>query len=499
VNVDPTTVWQPLGGAVLLRVGGNVDLTGASVTVCFNWSDKSAKTTNYKTTFVSTPRIQPSDGTTVVYRVVVPVALAFAPPGVNFEAPWVPAANMRVVISGGKVSPPIDVVEPIGITQQWVGVLAAALTAALALIFCYVVASRRGVPGTDVVLQIISTQSGYASLSQFQLILWTMVVGVGAVYVMVLSGNLLDITTGALILLGISGGATLASKIQSDQADKQATVPASLQPPGQVQTICCDAVTDSEASLRWVRPDGAPDAEYIVEYAAVPPGGGAPQEWSRVWETILQPRHTVLGLTPATQYAFRVTARNAAGKGLASEAIIAPPTTLPAPTPQGAPGQTVGLSTVGQATISSVPLGWSAAATACEYLVEKRVHDSGPWQQALASSSITGVPANLEAGTDYDFRVTARNGSGTGLPSSVITVRTLRRPLWSDLVVTGDGEETIDVTRLQALFFTMIAAGFVSLKIFMGYTIPDIPEGFLILMGISNGVYIGAKFVPNGK
>ena len=53
----------------------------------------------------------------------------------------------------------------------------------------------------------------------------------------------------------------------------------------------------------------------------------------------------------------------------------------------------------------------------------------------------------------------------------------------------------IDVTRVQMLLFTLVAAGFVAIKLFTSYVIPDIPQGILILMGISNGTYLSAKFV----
>jgi hypothetical protein len=36
------------------------------------------------------------------------------------------------------------------------------------------------------------------------------------------------------------------------------------------------------------------------------------------------------------------------------------------------------------------------------------------------------------------------------------------------------------------LFFTLISAGFVALKLFNSYVIPDIAGGFMLLMGISN-------------
>jgi hypothetical protein len=55
----------------------------------------------------------------------------------------------------------------------------------------------------------------------------------------------------------------------------------------------------------------------------------------------------------------------------------------------------------------------------------------------------------------------------------------------------SDGE--IDVTRVQMLIFTLISAGFVMIKVLTSYEIPEIPAGYLLLMGISNGVYIAGR------
>ena len=63
-------------------------------------------------------------------------------------------------------------------------------------------------------------------------------------------------------------------------------------------------------------------------------------------------------------------------------------------------------------------------------------------------------------------------------------------------MVSGDGRGEIDVTRAQMLFFTLVAAVFVGMKVLASYVIPDIPQGILLLMGISNGVDITAKFIP---
>ena len=73
-----------------------------------------------------------------------------------------------------------------------------------------------------------------------------------------------------------------------------------------------------------------------------------------------------------------------------------------------------------------------------------------------------------------------------------------RTPLFRDLLV-WDGTNEIDVSRLQMLFFTLVAATFVSLKVVTQNEIPTIPEGLLLLMGVSNGVYLSSKFVSGQR
>src|SRR6185312_16449655 len=69
-----------------------------------------------------------------------------------------------------------------------------------------------------------------------------------------------------------------------------------------------------------------------------------------------------------------------------------------------------------------------------------------------------------------------------------------RKPMWSDLVVNEvNGQRDIDVTRVQMLYFTLITAAFVVMRVLTTYVIPEIPQGFQILMGISNAVYFGSK------
>jgi hypothetical protein len=166
------------------------------------------------------------------------------------------------------------------------------------------IAQYRQIRGRNLLLRVISTQDGYASLSQLQIVLWTLVVGMSAIYVMTLSGNLISIGEGTLTLLGIASGAALLAR-----------VPVAVQPAG---------------------------------------------------------------------------------------AVPAPP--------------------------------------------------------------VPATPIN---------------------------------PEWSDLVIPNRETREIDVTRLQMLAFTLITASFVVIKVVVDYEIPTIPPNFLILMGISNGVYVAGRKLPS--
>ena len=62
-----------------------------------------------------------------------------------------------------------------------------------------------------------------------------------------------------------------------------------------------------------------------------------------------------------------------------------------------------------------------------------------------------------------------------------------------------DGTHEVDVTRLQMLFFTLVAAIFVVVKVVAQNEVPEIPQGLLLLMGLSNGVYLSSKFVSGRR
>jgi hypothetical protein len=212
------------------------------------------------------------------------------------------------------------------------------------------------------------------------------------------------------------------------------------------------------------------------------------------------PHHTVIGLSSGATYVFQLQAENAGGLGPAIQAGPFTTAAVQPPIPAAAPDQVAGLRVDLSPGVSLLSIAWSPVAPATAgYIVQFRRHDSvEPWVPRPISHATTMSISPLAPGTAYDFRVSAGNANGFGPWSSVLTCRTVRNPSWADLVVAGPGRGEVDVTRVQMLFFTLITAAFVTMTVLNTYTIPEIPQGFLILMGLSNGVYLTNKFVGDG-
>jgi hypothetical protein len=314
-SIVPETVgqqktWQPPGGEIEFVIRSFVSIPAdAQVIVCFRWQRAQERQDGY---ISSRPKhLDLSDGGRLLrVTVMVPQSLRGAPSRFSGEGRYVglwlvPLADVRIMVLGkdgnGGYTVAADVSHAIGVTNPLWALGLALLTVAAAFlvlsIVCHRQLRRSGIEKTGFLIRVITSPDGYASLSQLQIVLWTFVVAGSAVYVMVLSGELIQVTTGTLVLLGISGTVSVLS--------------------------------------RW--------------------------------------------------------------------------------------------------------------------------HD--------AAQTPAGAPPRL--------------------------------PRWSDLVVNDvDGHREIDVTRVQMLYFTVITAIFVVMKVLTSYVIPEIPEGFQILMGISNAVYVGSKVAP---
>jgi hypothetical protein len=347
VSVNPSTAWQPRGGEVLIAVKGDpAKFTGLSFLACFGWSNAQAKdyfsADNLKSVFRTEAfvTVRPSDQTGILNLGVIVPPLEWAPTGLYSR--WfrgdrssgfglVPVADMRV-IAYTKDGVVFDEVRPIGITSVFFALLVAAGTLIAAVKGLHrltvgpqprpTLQTRRqqliGWLKTCIslswALELVQRSDGRASLSAFQILLWSLIVAVSAMYVMALSGNLINLTPGTLTLLGIAGAAGLLAAFND--------------------------------------PSTTPVKK---------------------------------GATPA-----------------------ATPTPTPTPIPAGA------------------------------------------------------TPAV---------------------------------PQWRDLIV-DPATGTPDISRTQMLLFTVVSAAFVVVQVFNYYVIPDIPAGYQILIGISNGLYVGRKFTP---
>jgi hypothetical protein len=203
----------------------------------------------------------------------------------------------------------------------------------------------------------------------------------------------------------------------------------------------------------------------------------------------------LLGISGATTLGAKIQMANARTATVASD--------LPAAT--DAPGPVQGLRVIAT-TDHSVTLDWQAPAGSIPavFTVSCARRAFADWlvvAERIANTSFRAT--RLVKDTLYDFDVVAANVQGSSAACRVAQ-QTLaasttgpREPKWSDLVVTSQHRAEIDVTRVQMLFFTLISASFVAIKLITSYAIPEIPDGFMLLMGISNGVYLSAKFVPD--
>jgi hypothetical protein len=63
-------------------------------------------------------------------------------------------------------------------------------------------------------------------------------------------------------------------------------------------------------------------------------------------------------------------------------------------------------------------------------------------------------------------------------------------PAWTDLIMSAG---RVDISRLQILLFTVLTAAYVGITAMETFQFPEVPEGLLMLMGISNGLYVLGK------
>lgn len=415
--------WQPVGGEVELSVTSPKPIPGdAVVRVCFRWVLAEGNHGPFSD----------SDHIRVLERQPSTIRLAVQVPKMGDQPPrfkrndgdlagsyaiphlLVPKADVRVLLFDTNLDLLFDAWTTIGITSVWFAVVLVLVIVLAAFGALWRVCYRRfpSFGKNKPVLSLITTRNGFASLSQFQIMLWTFVVIASAVYVIGLSGDLIPITAGTLVLLGISGASTVIAKAKNESDA------AAAPPPVDPAFVAAEVVrADQEASA--------------AELAAQLASGAAKAD--------------------AELAAKELRAKAEAAKAKA-EAVDA-----------------------------------SAAAAR----LRLAVNSAGSAEKPKAEQDAQAA----------EILADSKQKAAAIAASKVALVTRIRHPLWSDLVMEETRGRELDVTRVQMLFFTLVTALFVVIKVVTSYEIPVIPEGFLILMGISNGVYVGSKFAasPNIK
>ena len=493
LTIMPATRWQPVGGEIQFELTG-MEKPPEDVRVYFSWALNRGKAgfCHRSQRVRLLPNPTGASDSTYLYAAKVP---PFEHPSPWFEGigHWentstVPTADLYVYgfVRAGAVTPVAFVLtNSVGITTPLFAIALAGGAALITLLVPTILWRRRKVSGWFL-LRIITTPNGVASLSQFQILIWTFVIATGAVYVMLLTGYLIDIPTATLGLLGISGAALVGSKLTTG-ADGS---PQRVSAPGAVTNL--DAVgtpTSSTVVLTWALPAGTPQPfSYTIQKR---PTAGGP--WETVKNDVGGPPYAVIDLGPATQYDFQVFAINPGGAGPACVPITRQ-TAAGAAAAVGGPGQVTGLqATAGER--GPIELTWTTMAPAPDsYTVQYRKVGTLAWATYSTSASSPALVAGLDAGTQYELHVFAVAGGVSGSPSLVAGAKTRERtPRWSDLVMSGDDHLEVDPARVQMLVFTSIAAVFTGLTLINTGTIPEIPVGVLALVGVSNGVYLASK------
>nr|CAD7586386.1 unnamed protein product [Timema genevievae] len=179
-------------------------------------------------------------------------------------------------------------------------------------------------------------------------------------------------------------------------------------------------VTKNSCKLKWKKPEddgGSPIREYEVEKMDLETG-----KWVRVGRVPGDrdhPEMEITGLTPGSEYKFRVTAVNDEGDSepLVTEKAIIAKNPFDEPTKPGTPEIT-------DYDNESVDLKWSApssdgGAKIEKYIIEKKDRYKPDWEKAIEVSGdeLAAKVPDLKERAEYQFRVVAVNKAGPSPPS----------------------------------------------------------------------------------
>lgn len=264
-----------------------------------------------------------------------------------------------------------------------------------------------------------------------------------------------DVTTTNALIIGLEGGVVYNARVAAVGESGQGAFSSSASgtaidvPAAPVLTVTAG---NRKADLSWKAPanNGSTITGYKIEQQV---GEGV---WSAVTtNAVTVTTYSVANLVPGTTYRFRVYAINAAGNGPESApqtaAIVAAPD-APVVTATPAAGQVI--LSWNEPTVN----GGSVSA----YKIERSA-SGGTWTVlsdtfTSTSASLTYTASGLTNGTQYSFRVSARNSTGWSTPSTAVAATPVTVPVAVTNVIIEPNIEEIKV-RWSAIANTASSTG----------------------------------------
>ncbi|XP_011496107.1 PREDICTED: titin-like [Ceratosolen solmsi marchali] len=180
-------------------------------------------------------------------------------------------------------------------------------------------------------------------------------------------------------------------------------------------------VTNDSVTLQWNEPEfdgNSPIIEYILEYREK-----EAITWTKVLEIITTTEHTVNKLITGREYVFRIIAVNLIGPSEPSTNSKLIKIMDASQLPQNEPGSPRGPLEISGMTATSFTIKWETpeddgGSPITEYIIEMKETSMKSWKKVgTTKGDITHVGvSDLITDTPYDFRITAKNKIGLGLP-----------------------------------------------------------------------------------
>ncbi|MXV78934.1 hypothetical protein F4001_11315, partial [Candidatus Poribacteria bacterium] len=221
-------------------------------------------------------------------------------------------------------------------------------------------------------------------------------------------------------------------EIASAATESSESTPATV--PGEPTSLVGDRYNQG-VTLRWYPPDddgGADVTEYQYRYSYT---YGTYRSWTTVRGQNNGPNSgpkrsvSIGGLTNGRQYQFQVRAKNSAGYGAESLTIYKTPATTPS-----APQNLTAPVGDGEVSLDWEPPNSNGGLKITEYKYSYRESSSDSWDtEGSAGTEQEKTITGLTNGTEYEFRVRAKNRMGLGPWSDTLSATPQPPPVWSDI------------------------------------------------------------------